>query len=159
MSSQKKTATSNGQVVDLNKVKVFLTNSLFRELGVDQLPPDQVRKSAHQYLAQVYSKTGLQFPEDVQKQLFKEVLDELTGYGPLQPLLDDPDTSEVMVNGPKNVYIELNGKLIKTDVVFENDEHVLRVIDRIISPLGRNIDTDHPTVDARLPDGSRVPTL
>jgi pilus assembly protein CpaF len=95
-------------------------------------------------------------PEDIRKQIFHDILDELTGYGPIQPLLDDLDVSEVMVNGPKKVFIEKNGKLIKTPVTFDDDDHVLRVIDRIILPLGRRVDADSPTVDARLPDGSRV---
>jgi len=92
----------------------------------------------------------------VREKLFREVLDELTGYGPIQPLLDDPDITEVMVNGPKMVFVERKGKVTRADVCFENNEHVLRVIDRIVSPLGRRVDPDHPTVDARLPDGSRV---
>ena len=80
----------------------------------------------------------------------------MLGYGPIQPLLDDPGISEVMVNGFKQVYIERDGKVVRTDINFENNEHVLRLIHRIIAPLGRRIDEDHPTVDARLPDGSRV---
>ncbi|HSM70122.1 MAG TPA: CpaF family protein, partial [Anaerolineales bacterium] len=82
--------------------------------------------------------------------------DEFTGFGPIQPLLDDPDVSEVMVNGPQKVFIEKNGRLIKSGVTFDDDDHVMRIIDRIILPLGRRVDADSPTVDARLPDGSRV---
>ncbi len=80
----------------------------------------------------------------------------MLGFGPLQTLLDDPTVSEVMVNGPNMVFVERNGKLHQTDVRFENDDAVLRIIDKIILPLGRSIDADNPTVDARLPDGSRV---
>jgi pilus assembly protein CpaF len=80
----------------------------------------------------------------------------MIGFGPLQSLLDDPTVSEVMVNGPNMVYVERNGKLVQTNLKFENDDAVLRIIDKIILPLGRNIDSDNPTVDARLPDGSRV---
>jgi pilus assembly protein CpaF len=105
---------------------------------------------------QIYTRTGLQLSDTVRERLFREVLDELTGYGPIQPLLDDADINEVMVNGPKAVYVERKGKVVKTDVCFENNDHVLRVIDRIVTPLGRRVDADHPTVDARLPDGSRV---
>jgi pilus assembly protein CpaF len=83
-------------------------------------------------------------------------LDELLGYGPIQPLLDDPDVSEVMVNGPTRVYIERKGRIVKTNVRFQNDDHILRIIDRIVQPLGRQIGPDKPAVDARLPDGSRV---
>jgi len=110
----------------------------------------------YQNLTQIYARTGLQLPDDVREKLFLEVLDELTGYGPIQPLLDDPDITEVMVNGPKQIYVERKGKVIKTDITFDDNAHVLRVIDSIVKPLGRLADADHPTVDARLPDGSRV---
>jgi len=81
---------------------------------------------------------------------------DVTGFGPLEPLLADPTITEVMVNGPSHIYIERGGKIQRIDSVFLNDEHVLRVIDRIITPLGRRIDESSPRVDARLPDGSRV---
>ena len=83
-------------------------------------------------------------------------MDDILGYGPLQSLLDNPDISEIMVNGKDNVFIEQKGRLTKSDVTFESDEQILHIIDRIILPLGRRVDTDSPTVDARLPDGSRV---
>ncbi|MGZ9223252.1 MAG: CpaF family protein, partial [Anaerolineales bacterium] len=101
-------------------------------------------------------QTKVNLPEDIRKQIFDNILDELTGFGPIQPLLEDPDVSEVMVNGPKKVYIEKGGQLTKTAITFDDDDHVLRIIDRIILPLGRRVDADSPTVDARLPDGSRV---
>jgi pilus assembly protein CpaF len=78
------------------------------------------------------------------------------GFGPIQPLLDDLEVTEIMVNGPRSVYVERNGHLEKTKIIFEDDAHVISVIERIVSPLGRQIDYDHPSVDARLPDGSRV---
>ncbi|PJF36970.1 MAG: type II secretion system protein E [Candidatus Thermofonsia Clade 1 bacterium] len=90
------------------------------------------------------------------EQLYKQVVSEILGFGPLEPLLADESITEIMVNGPKNVYIERRGKLERATVVFENDDHVLRVLDRIVSPLGRRIDESSPMVDARLPDGSRV---
>lgn len=148
---------SQAQSVDLVKVKNFLITSLNKAMdGLEKLSPEQRRRAVHQNLAQVYSRTGLQLADGVREKLFQDVLDELSGFGPIQPLLDDPEITEVMVNGPKHVYIERAGKVIKTDITFEDNEHVLRVIDRIVSPLGRRIDYDHPTVDARLPDGSRV---
>ncbi len=88
--------------------------------------------------------------------LIDEMLDEATGFGPLEPLLHDDSITEVMVNGPNHVYIERRGKIERIDVVFQNDEHVRRIIDRIITPIGRRIDEMSPRVDARLPDGSRV---
>jgi len=88
--------------------------------------------------------------------LFEAIAAEILGYGPIEPLLRDDTITEVMVNGPKQVYIERGGKLYKTDVTFENDDHVMRIIDRIVSPIGRRVDESSPYVDARLPDGSRV---
>ncbi len=84
------------------------------------------------------------------------LLAEIVGYGPIQPLLDDPEVSEIMVNGPKQVYVERRGRLELTDVEFEDDRHVLHLIEKIVAPLGRRIDEASPMVDARLPDGSRV---
>jgi pilus assembly protein CpaF len=81
---------------------------------------------------------------------------EIIGYGPIQPLLDDPEISEVMVNARDRVYVEKQGKLVLTDTVFASDQHILQVIEKIVSPLGRRIDEGSPMVDARLPDGSRV---
>jgi pilus assembly protein CpaF len=143
-------------MVDINKVKSFLTTALLRGFDADKPPPEQRRQAAYQNLSQIYAKTGLQLSDEVRERLFREVLDELLGYGPIQPLLDDPEVTEVMVNGPKLVYIERRGKVEKTPITFENNEHILRVIERIVSPLGKRVDADHPTVDARLPDGSRV---
>ncbi len=88
--------------------------------------------------------------------LFEAIAAEILGYGPIEPLLRDDTITEIMVNGPKQVYIERGGKLYKTDVTFENDDHVMRIIDRIVSPIGRRVDESTPYVDARLPDGSRV---
>jgi pilus assembly protein CpaF len=85
-----------------------------------------------------------------------EVVHEVIGFGPIEPLLDDDSITEVMVNGPEKVYIERAGKIIKVPVTFRNEEHVLSIIDRIITPIGRRIDESSPRVDARLPDGSRV---
>jgi len=88
--------------------------------------------------------------------LFEAIAAEILGYGPIEPLLRDDTITEIMVNGPKQVYIERGGKLYKTDVTFENDDHVMRIIDRNVSPIGRRVDESTPYVDARLPDGSRV---
>ena len=85
-----------------------------------------------------------------------EILNEITGFGPLEELLSDESVSEIMVNGPKKIYVERGGRLEKTAVTFQDDAHVRRIIDRIVSPLGRHIDDSTPMVDARLPDGSRV---
>ena len=88
--------------------------------------------------------------------MLEQITDEIIGLGPLEPLLRDESITEVMVNGPRQVYIERSGKLELTNVVFQNDDHVMRIIDRIIAPIGRRVDESRPMVDARLPDGSRV---
>jgi pilus assembly protein CpaF len=141
---------------DLLKFKRYLIENVVRSMEGEQLQLGDRAEAMKQRLQEVYVQTRVSLPEDIRKQIFHDVLDELTGYGPIQPLLDDADVSEVMVNGPKKVFIEKNGKLTKTPVTFDDDDHVLRVIDRIILPLGRRVDADTPTVDARLPDGSRV---
>jgi pilus assembly protein CpaF len=141
---------------DLEKIKVYLVNSLTRELEENPPPLNRRREFITQKLNQVYGQTQLKLADTLRQQVFRDVLDDLLGYGPIQPLLDDPNITEVMVNGPFQVYTERNGKLTLTNVKFEDDDHVLRIIERIILPLGRRIDADSPTVDARLPDGSRV---
>lgn len=88
--------------------------------------------------------------------LYDDVLSYFNSYGPLKQFIDDPQISEIMVNGPHQVFIEKNGELIETPVKFDNDAHVVAVINYILSPLGRFVNYHHPTVDARLPDGSRV---
>jgi pilus assembly protein CpaF len=93
---------------------------------------------------------------DERRRLTDEVVHEVIGFGPIEPLLADDTITEVMVNGPQKVYIERAGKIEKVPITFRNEEHVLNVIDRIITPIGRRIDESSPRVDARLPDGSRV---
>ena len=93
---------------------------------------------------------------DERLRLVDEMIHEITGFGPLEPLLNDPTITEVMVNGPDHIYIERSGKILRVESNFLNEEHVLRIIDRIITPLGRRLDETSPRVDARLPDGSRV---
>ena len=141
---------------DLIKFRHYLIENMGRALEGATLPPSNRREFVLEQLKAIYEQTRLQLPEDVRGQVFKEVLDEVLGYGPIQTLLEDDDISEVMVNGPSKVYIEKGGRLSKTAITFEDDAHVLRIIERIVLPLGRRIDADNPTVDARLPDGSRV---
>jgi pilus assembly protein CpaF len=141
---------------DLLKFKKYLAENISRSLEGEPLQLGERAEIIGQRLQEIYVQTKVTLPDDIRKQVFHEILDEMTGFGPIQPLLDDPDVSEVMVNGPKKVFIEKGGKLTKTGVTFDDDDHVERVIDRIILPLGRRVDADSPTVDARLPDGSRV---
>ena len=141
---------------DMLKFKRYLIEQVGRLMEGEQLNLGNQSDFIKQRLQEAYVQTKVSLPEDLRKQIFHDILDELTGFGPIQPLLDDEDVSEVMVNGPKKVFIEKKGRLTKSAVTFDDDDHVLRVIDRIILPLGRRVDADTPTVDARLPDGSRV---
>ena len=114
----------------------------------------QIRKVVEIILKEESFKLPLNMAE--REKIFSEILDEVTGYGPLEPLLKDPSISDILVNTYKNIYIERFGKLEPTDVRFKDDAHVMRIIDKIVSAVGRRIDESSPMVDARLPDGSRV---
>jgi pilus assembly protein CpaF len=114
------------------------------------------RREVQARLAESLAGTRLPLPESLRAGLLKDILNEFFGFGPIEPLLEDPSITEIMVNGPHQVYIERAGKVLLSPVRFDDDDHVRRVIERIILPLGRRIDYDTPLVDARLPDGSRV---
>jgi pilus assembly protein CpaF len=141
---------------DIEKIKSYLVKSLTTESVGLGFTEEERRQEILQRLNDIYSQTGLNLPNSLRSQVFRDVLDELIGYGPIQPLLENSNITEVMVNGPNLVYIEKDGKLTKTKITFASDDHVIRVIERIVLPLGRRIDAESPTVDARLPDGSRV---
>jgi pilus assembly protein CpaF len=116
----------------------------------------EVRSTIQDLFEQVLAEENIVLSRPERQRLFEQISAEILGYGPLQPLLEDETITEVMVNGAKNIYIERAGKIIRVPVAFESDEHVMRIIDRIVAPLGRRIDESSPYVDARLPDGSRV---
>jgi pilus assembly protein CpaF len=141
---------------DLIRLKKYLAEGLGRALEMEGVPSAQRTAFVQKNIGLIYEQTKLKIPEDLKKQIFDQVLNDILGFGPIQILLDDPDVSEIMVNGPKKVFIEKKGQLTRANVVFDDDEHVIRIIERIITPLGRRVDADSPTVDARLPDGSRV---
>jgi pilus assembly protein CpaF len=112
----------------------------------------EVRKVLHELLAR--ETMPLNFEE--REELSTQILDEIFGFGPLEPLLKDPDVSDILVNTHAQVIVERFGKLYPTEVRFKDDKHLLQIIDRIVSAVGRRIDESQPMVDARLPDGSRV---
>ncbi len=143
---------------ELARVRKWITDQILASLPEEQTwrrTPETTRLVSERFMA-LYQRTNLTLTEAIQQTLYRQVLDEVLGYGPVQPLIDDKTISEVMVNGPDQVYVEQRGKLTLADVRFDDDEHVLRLARRIIGPLGRKVDRAQPRVDARLPDGSRV---
>ena len=102
------------------------------------------------------SLSSAEMPADARNVILDSALAELVGYGPLELLLSDENTSEIMVNGSQLTFVERSGEIIETDLKFEDDKHLMRIINRILHPIGRRVDYDNPTADARLPDGSRV---
>ena len=116
----------------------------------------EVRRQIEEIFGKVIDEEGLALTRAERVRMLEQITDEIIGLGPLEPLLRDETITEVMVNGPRQVYIERAGKLELTNVVFQNDDHVMRIIDRIIAPIGRRVDESSPMVDARLTDGSRV---
>ena len=126
--------------------------SAFLELeGSDQLAR-RVREGREEELNAVEPPLGA----GDRAELARQIADDILGYGPLEPFLQDPTVTEVMVNGAEQVYVERDGRIEETDATFLDDAHLLRIIDRIVSQVGRRIDESSPMVDARLPDGSRV---
>ncbi len=115
-----------------------------------------VRNTIRELFEQILAEEGIVLSRQEKHRLFEQISAEILGLGPLQNLLDDDEITEVMVNGPKSIYIEKGGKIHRVPMSFESNEHVMRIIERIVAPLGRRIDEASPYVDARLPDGSRV---
>jgi len=139
-------------------LKTRVQNRLLSELdpSMDISRVHDVRATIQELFEQVLTEENIVLTRPEKHRLFEQIAAEILGFGPLQPLLEDETITEVMVNGAKNIYVERAGKIIRVPMTFESDEHVMRIIDRIVAPLGRRIDESSPFVDARLPDGSRV---
>jgi pilus assembly protein CpaF len=139
-------------------IKSRVQNRLLGELdpSMDITKINEVRSTIQDLFEQVLGEENIVLSRPEKARLFEQIAAEILGFGPLQPLLEDETITEIMVNGAKAIYIERAGKLHRVPITFESDEHVMRIIDRIVSPLGRRIDESSPYVDARLPDGSRV---
>jgi pilus assembly protein CpaF len=149
------TSPQAGSYFDL---KTRVQNKLLAELdpSMDVSRTEEVRKTIQDLFEQILTEENIVLSRPERARLFEQIAAEILGFGPLQPLLEDETITEIMVNGAKNIYIERKGKIHRVPVTFENNDHVLRIIDRIVAPLGRRIDEASPYVDARLPDGSRV---
>jgi pilus assembly protein CpaF len=139
-------------------VKFRIQNRVIQDLDpkLDLSNQVEVRRQIEEIFGKVIDEEGLALTRAERVRMLEQITDEIIGLGPLEPLLRDESISEVMVNGPRQVYIERSGRLELTNVVFQNDDHVMRIIDRIIAPIGRRVDESSPMVDARLTDGSRV---
>jgi pilus assembly protein CpaF len=139
-------------------LKSRIQNKLLAELEptLDLSRTEELRAMIEEKFDAVLAEDHIVLSRLERQRLFEQIVAEILGYGPLEPLLRDDTITEIMVNGPKKVYIERNGKIERTNVVFEDDEHLMRIIERIVAPLGRRVDESMPYVDARLPDGSRV---
>ncbi len=150
--------TSVASSVALTKLRQWLIDRILT--GFDS--PDEIQRDdktlaqLHERFTAIFASAGVSLPPDQVQQLEREVINELVGFGPIEPLLDDATITEIMVNGPDHVFIEQKGRVHETGIRFDDEAHVYRVIDRIIRPLGRRVDRKWPMVDARLPDGSRV---
>jgi len=140
------------------RCKLWISNKLQQSLQ-GKIELDSSEKSM-QLISQGFealcNHLHLSLSPDEHQQLYQEVIEEVTGFGPIEPLLKDDTVTEIMVNGPHQVYVERKGKVVLTDVQFLDNQHVQQTIEKIIKPLGRKVDRSWPLVDARLPDGSRV---
>mgnify|MGYP001081421561 CR=1 FL=1 len=116
----------------------------------------EVRRALEHIFAETLAEEQIPLSRTERTDLFEQIVADILGYGPLEPLLADESITEILVNGPGQVYIERNGILEETDIRFRDTTEVMRIIDRIVAPLGRRVDESSPMVDARLPDGSRV---
>jgi pilus assembly protein CpaF len=139
-------------------LKTRVQTRLLQELdqSMDLSKKNEVRTHIEELFNAILAEENTVLSRAERQRLFEAIVAEILGFGPLEPLLADEAITEIMVNGPKNVFIEKKGTITRAPVTFEDDDHVLRILDRIVAPLGRRIDESSPLVDARLPDGSRV---
>ena len=141
------------------QLKLAVHNRLFETLDVsrlESLEANMASTKVTQAITEILNEEGRLLTETDRVRLVEEIKNELLGLGPLEPLLWDEDVSDILVNGPNQVYVERQGKLYLTDVRFNDDQHLMLIIDRIVSQVGRRVDEASPMVDARLPDGSRI---
>jgi len=144
---------------DFEQLKRRIHSKLVDKLDlsrVGDLPEDALRREIRLVVEHLSDAEDTLLNRSERERLVEEVLDETFGLGPLEFLLKDPTISDILINGPKSIYVERRGKMEKTNVVFRDNDHLMQIIDRIVSKVGRRVDEVCPMVDARLPDGSRV---
>jgi pilus assembly protein CpaF len=141
------------------ELRVSLHAKVLEEIDLEslnRLNEKTAREQVTQVIRTLLQRENMPLAHVEREQLVTEILHEVFGYGPIQPLLDDPRVSDILVNGPHSVYVEWSGVLHRTEVKFNDSQHLMRIIERIVSRVGRRVDESSPMVDARLPDGSRV---
>jgi len=142
----------------LNDIKLDLHHTLLDNLNLAALETateKDLRAEINAISVEALEDKGIALNRDDRQLVFQELYDEVTGLGPLEPLLKDESISDILINGPKRIFIERNGKLGLSEVTFKDEKHLLRIIDKIVSAVGRRVDESNPYVDARLADGSR----
>ena len=147
------------EVLNLEKYKSEVHRTLISKLDLEKLSrvnSSDARQVVAGIVSEIINNQGVPLSFDEQEQIQADLLDEVFGLGPLEPLLKDPTISDILVNGKDKVFVERAGRLQRVDTVFRDDRHLLQIIDRIVSRVGRRVDEASPMVDARLPDGSRV---
>ncbi len=142
----------------IHDIKNEVQNRLLAELdpSMDVTQTAEVRRQIEELFESILVEMNIVLSRPERRRLFEQIVAEILGLGPIEPLLSDETITEVMVNGAKNIYVERGGKIHREPASFESDDHLMRIIDRIVAPLGRRIDESSPYVDARLNDGSRV---
>ena len=141
------------------ELRVALHAKVLNEIdleSLDRLNEKTARDQVTQVIRTLLQRENTPLALLERDQLVREILNEVFGYGPIQPLLDDPRVSDILVNGPNAVYVEWTGILHRTEIKFNDDQHLMRIIERIVARVGRRVDESSPMVYARLPDGSRV---
>jgi pilus assembly protein CpaF len=147
------------ELLNLEKYKSDIHRILISKLDLEKLSrleSGQARHVVANLIIEIIKNQGVPLSFEEQAKIQADLLDEVFGLGPLEPLLRDPKISDILVNSKDKVFVEKGGKLQQTDTVFRDDRHLLQIIDRIVSRVGRRVDESSPMVDARLPDGSRV---
>lgn len=138
------------------RIHLEVIDKIEEDMKQDDLTNEMLKKKTREIVFRLLERDAVNLPFSERQMIAAELMDDVLGLGPIENLLKDNEVTEVMVNGPKQVYVERGGKLYLTEVKFRDDEHVMHIIDKIVSPIGRRIDEGQPMVDARLPDGSRV---
>lgn len=161
MEMVKNKTTSPVTMAEYNELKTNIHNRLVDILDlslIDRLERGQLRAEIRRLTERILTEDGFRVPLNAaeRERLYNEILDEVLGLGPIEPFMHDPTVSDILVNTYNQIYVERYGKLYPTDVKFKDDEHLRKIIDRIVSAVGRRIDESSPMVDARLADGSRV---